>query len=904
MAETVRRKVTVRVPATTANLGSGYDSIGMAVDLWNELTVEHASEFSIHIEGEGSDKIPRNSTNLVVKGVELAFRLADQPVPTLAYTCRNGIPYGSGLGSSSAAIVSGLLAGLVLAGKELQVSGQEEMLQAAAQLEGHIDNLSPTIYGGIQVGVHDGTRWSTTGLPVPSGMQCVVLTPNTPMNTQEARQMLPDKITRSDAIFNIGRSSLLVYALMSRDFDALKLATQDRLHQPIRGGDKVMPALYPVIQAALDEGAKGCFLSGAGSSIMALTVGARGEVFTQAKAERRDQAVAAAMKAAAKQHGVEGKVRITKPTTVGAHVVSVTETHVKGTGLGQGLKYVSTRAAVGEPSVTFEQAVMNGLAPDGGLYVPHEVPKLDADTIASWRGLTFQQLAVKVMSQFIGHNEIPTGTLTSLVERSYATFTSAHVTPLIKLDSSGQAYLLEQFHGPTCAFKDVALQFVGNLFEFFLQRRNADGENHKITVLGATSGDTGSAAIFGLRNKANVEVYILHPKGRVAPIQEAQMTTVLDENVHNVSVEGAFDDCQAMVKACFNNKEFRDRHNLAAVNSINWARILAQIVYYFYAYFRFLDMHEADYGTPLKFVVPTGNFGNALAGFYARCMGLPIDKLVVATNRNDILSRFFQHGDYSARPVQPSLAPAMDIVVPSNFERFLYVLLGNDSLKCREAMHEINTEGLLRFGAQHDSIMAQARAIFQAGRASDQEIETCISQYERQEQYLLCPHTAAGVHVMNTLQESGPFVCFATAHPAKFGNALEKTRIMQPRLPAQLDGTCPIELEHHSFNFTCHSHCAMLIGCGAGLLDRQKRCAHINNDLSELQTLLDHERQDRSLKGLQTLTSNQPALQGSLQHAAHLCRLGIRHWRVRHAEHATCTHRISGYHRCACRLYV
>eukprot|EP00730_Choanoeca_flexa_P007337 TRINITY_DN12316_c0_g1_i12.p1 TRINITY_DN12316_c0_g1~~TRINITY_DN12316_c0_g1_i12.p1 ORF type:complete len:676 (+),score=179.52 TRINITY_DN12316_c0_g1_i12:249-2030(+) len=559
---------------------------------------------------------------------------------------------------------------------------------------------------------------------------------------------------------------------------------------------------------------------------MALTVGARGEVFTQAKAERRDQAVAAAMKAAAKQHGVEGKVRITKPTTVGAHVVSVTETHVKGTGLGQGLKYVSTRAAVGEPSVTFEQAVMNGLAPDGGLYVPHEVPKLDADTIASWRGLTFQQLAVKVMSQFIGHNEIPTGTLTSLVERSYATFTSAHVTPLIKvksckLDSSGQAYLLEQFHGPTCAFKDVALQFVGNLFEFFLQRRNADGENHKITVLGATSGDTGSAAIFGLRNKANVEVYILHPKGRVAPIQEAQMTTVLDENVHNVSVEGAFDDCQAMVKACFNNKEFRDRHNLAAVNSINWARILAQIVYYFYAYFRFLDMHEADYGTPLKFVVPTGNFGNALAGFYARCMGLPIDKLVVATNRNDILSRFFQHGDYSARPVQPSLAPAMDIVVPSNFERFLYVLLGNDSLKCREAMHEINTEGLLRFGAQHDSIMAQARAIFQAGRASDQEIETCISQYERQEQYLLCPHTAAGVHVMNTLQESGPFVCFATAHPAKFGNALEKTRIMQPRLPAQLDG----------------------------LLDRQKRCAHINNDLSELQTLLDHERQDRSLKG-------------------------------------------------------
>merc|ERR1712166_162201 len=347
------------------------------------------------------------------------------------------------------------------------------------------------------------------------------------------------------------------------------------------------------------------------------------------------------------------------------------------------VKYVSTR----DPSGTqygFEKAVMLGLAPDGGLFVPDNVPEQTTEVLEGWTSLAFPQLAEKVMGLFIENGEIPAADLKRLTEKSYSAtvWSKPEVTPLIEL---GELSVLEQFHGPTCAFKDVALQFVGNLFEFFLKRQNSKkkaGEPRAfITVVGATSGDTGGAAIFGLRGKSDVNVCILHPLGKIAPVQEMQMTSVLDKNVHNVAIEGGFDDCQAIVKKLFaaqkDDPELKAL-NLGAVNSINWARILAQIVYYFSGYHQWLAKKtERKYGDKVNFVVPTGNFGNALAGYYARRLGLPIGKILVATNRNDILHRFIDGGKYSkADECQFTDAPAMDITIPSNFERYLYTLGG------------------------------------------------------------------------------------------------------------------------------------------------------------------------------------------------------------------------------------
>eukprot|EP00043_Microstomoeca_roanoka_P008913 m.85490 g.85490 ORF g.85490 m.85490 type:complete len:883 (+) comp14427_c1_seq1:460-3108(+) len=825
MSATARSQVTVRVPATTANLGPAFDSMGLAVNLWNELTVELATTFSIHIEGEGADVLPRNEENFVVKGVKLAFQLAKQPMPTLAFFCKNGIPFGSGLGSSSAGIVSGIMAGLVLAGKELHVSGQEELLQLAASVEGHIDNLAPCIYGGMQIGIHTGTRWSTTNVTLPSGLQCVVFVPSTPMSTHEARAMLPQEIPREDAIFNIGRTALFVNAILTNNLDELREATQDRLHQPIRGSQHVMPALYPVIDAAVKAGAKGAFLSGAGSSIMALTAGMKGDALTQFHGERCDKQVADAMVTAAATCGVSGRVIITRPTSIGAHVVSVKETIVHGPGLGKGMRYVSTRRQQENESVSFEEAVMQGLAPDGGLYVPKEVPMVSQETLRGWSRLTFPELATEIMRLYIGEHEIPSAALSSILHKSYERFSSSHVTPLVKLTPSHGdevSYILEQFHGPTCAFKDVALQFVGNLFEFFLARKNAAtpaSEKHTITVLGATSGDTGSAAIEGLRGKENVEVFILHPHQRVAPIQEAQMTSILDPNVHNVSVKGAFDDCQSMVKALFQEPDFRDKHNLAAINSINWARILAQIVYYFYMYFRWVELEGAEVGAQLNVVVPTGNFGNVLAGFYAKRMGLPIGKLIAATNRNDILYRFLRHRDYTARPVEPSLAPAMDIVVPSNFERFLYFLMDNDPSRTRDLMDMIKRTGTLDLGENKTKLFTIVDSFFNAGRASDEEIREVVADYRQNYNYLACPHTATALHTMRVLRrEDGQlaslptsnFVCLATAHPGKFGDSDEPSDV-PPAMPPQLQG----------------------------LLSKPRRCEHIDNDIHQLQALME-----------------------------------------------------------------
>ncbi|KAJ8662874.1 threonine synthase [Lichtheimia ornata] len=470
------------------------------------------------------------------------------------------------------------------------------------------------------------------------------------------------------------------------------------------------------------------------------------------------------------------------------------------------MKYRSTRGQVKDYS--FEEAVMAGLSPDGGLFIPQHIPQIPANWRQAWANLSFQELAVEILSMYIDDSEIPRADLKGLVERSYATFRDKDVTPLQKIRDG--LYVLELFHGPTFAFKDVALQFVGNLFEYFLERRNRTdtlGKVHRLTVVGATSGDTGSAAIYGLRNKKNVSVFILHPHGRVSPIQEAQMTTVLDNNVHNLSVQGTFDDCQDMVKTLFGNKEFNDRHHLGAVNSINWARILAQTVYYFHAYFLTLRSLNIDPASPeadaikINFSVPTGNFGDILAGYFAYRMGLPANKLVVATNENDILYRFFESNAYEKQTgadgnVKETLSPAMDILVSSNFERLLWYLArefeqgddatASDAAGCTVAgwMQQLKDQGSFRVS---DQVVASARKIFDSANVTDEQTLSTIRQYyepaTNQAKYVLDPHTSVGVTAADRLSEQRQLtaypkgnhvmICLATAHPAKFSDAVE-----------------------------------------------------------------------------------------------------------------------------------
>ncbi|KAF9093776.1 threonine synthase [Mortierella sp. AD031] len=470
------------------------------------------------------------------------------------------------------------------------------------------------------------------------------------------------------------------------------------------------------------------------------------------------------------------------------------------------MQYKSTRGKAN--NYTFEQAVLAGLSPDGGLFIPQSIPQAPADFLTKWASLSFQELALEILSLYIDSSEIPRQDLKDLVDRSYSTFRHKDITPLHQVKDG--LYILELFHGPTFAFKDVALQFVGNLFEYFLKRKNAGIENkadrHKITVVGATSGDTGSAAIYGLRNKQDLEVFILFPTGRVSPIQEAQMTTVLDANVHNVSVKGTFDDCQDIVKGLFANKDFMSKYNLGAVNSINWARILAQTVYYFHSYFSLLRSlnitpgSEAAKKIHITYSVPTGNFGDILAGYYAHQMGLPTAKLLVATNANDILYRFFCSGVCEKivgedGGVQETLSPAMDIVVSSNFERLLFYLARDAAVEVqvpeseRDAkageivngwMSDLKQKGRFDTGAQ---VLAEAKRIFAAGHVSDQEtcetIRTfCHPENSTQASYVMDPHTAVGVSAAQTvipkIDSQNIVISLSTAHPAKFAEAVER----------------------------------------------------------------------------------------------------------------------------------
>jgi threonine synthase len=432
------------------------------------------------------------------------------------------------------------------------------------------------------------------------------------------------------------------------------------------------------------------------------------------------------------------------------------------------MRYVSTRGGI-EP-VTFSQAVMMGLATDGGLLLPDAFPQVDAVTLQRWAGLPFQALAVEVMYPFVGE-DLSREELEALVERSYAGFTHPEVTPLVEL---GELRILELFHGPTAAFKDVALQFLGNLFELLLERSGG-----RLNILGATSGDTGSAAIYGVRAQERIDIFILHPQGRVSPIQERQMTTVLDANVHNIAITGTFDDGQRIVKELFNDLPFKQEYSLGAVNSINWARILAQVVYYFYAWGR---VSGGDAAHKVTFSVPTGNFGDIFAGYVALRMGLPVARLILATNRNDILSRFVHSGVYETGQVYPTISPSMDIQISSNFERYLYYLMDQDPAKVRELMAQMGREGKLEVPAKK---LAEVHALFQAAAVSEQETREQIRETYAETGYILDPHTAVGVHAAKGIPGA---ICLATAHPAKFGTAVQEAIGVEAEPPVSLQG--------------------------------------------------------------------------------------------------------------------
>ena len=430
------------------------------------------------------------------------------------------------------------------------------------------------------------------------------------------------------------------------------------------------------------------------------------------------------------------------------------------------MRYVSTRGQV-DP-VEFQDAVMMGLADDGGLVVPEQIPDV-RDRLDDWRGLSYTELAFEIMSLYA--TDIPARDLGELVERAYGDTFDGGVAPLAHV---GPTRVLELWHGPTLSFKDVALQMLGNLFEYILSRRAG-----RLNILAATSGDTGSAAICGVRGRAGIDIFVMHPAGRVSPIQERQMTSVLDANVHNIAVAGSFDDCQRIMKTLAADLDFKRRYSLGAVNSVNWARVMAQIVYYFSAS---LAVTEQTRRPSVRFCVPTGNFGNILAGWYAVQMGAPISQLILATNENDILARFFNSGEYSiaAAGVHQTLAPAMDIQVASNFERYLYYKVDRDPERLGELMTRFTRAGMLRI---EPDMPGQVDPLFEAAPADRADILDAIRQCYERYGYVLDPHTSCGYSVAasrvpvapaGATAEDEPTICIATAHPAKFPAAIAK----------------------------------------------------------------------------------------------------------------------------------
>jgi threonine synthase len=437
---------------------------------------------------------------------------------------------------------------------------------------------------------------------------------------------------------------------------------------------------------------------------------------------------------------------------------------------GAAMHYVSTRGQA--PVRSFSGVLLAGLADDGGLYVPAEFPTLSASELRALRGLPYAELAARVIHPFIGA-DLPFATLQALCRDAYAGFDHPAVAPLIQLDAD--LWAMELFHGPTLSFKDMAMQLLGRLFDHFLAERD-----ERVTIVGATSGDTGSAAIEACANRDRVDIVILHPRGRTSEVQRRQMTTVRAANVGNVAVEGTFDDCQDLVKAMFADAPFRRELHLSAVNSINWGRIAAQVAYYVAAAVA-LGAPDRD----VAFAVPTGNFGNVLAAWVARRMGLPVAKLVVGSNRNDILARFLDANDMTVRGVEPSLSPSMDIQVSSNFERLLFELLDRDAPATAAAMAGFRATGRMHVP---DAAWQRARAQFQGFRLDDAGTLAAIRALHATTGYLADPHSVIGIEAARAHRPGGgvPTVAMATAHPAKFPDAMQQATGDRPPLPPRL----------------------------------------------------------------------------------------------------------------------
>ena len=433
------------------------------------------------------------------------------------------------------------------------------------------------------------------------------------------------------------------------------------------------------------------------------------------------------------------------------------------------MRYISTRGSA--PVLSFEEAMLTGLARDGGLYVPETIPQMSHDDIAALAGKSYEEIAFAVMRPFIGDTFTDTE-FREIIAKAYANFGHSARAPLVQLDNNH--FLLELFHGPTLAFKDFAMQLIGQLFQVALSRRK-----DRVTIVGATSGDTGSAAIEAFRGLDAVDVFILFPHGRVSDVQRRQMTTPSESNVHALAMDGHFDDCQSRLKDMFNDFEFRDGVKLAGVNSINWARVLAQVVYYFSSAVQLGAPHRK-----VSFTVPTGNFGDIFAGYIAKRMGLPIDRLVVATNQNDILHRCLTTGEYRMDTVVPSISPSMDIQISSNFERALFDAYGRDGAAVAALMDDLKTKGGFTLS---QGVLDNLRAQFDSGRVSEQETSTEITHSFATRAELLCPHSAIGVRVADAQRDPNvPMITLATAHPAKFPDAVHAATGERPELPARM----------------------------------------------------------------------------------------------------------------------
>jgi threonine synthase len=464
------------------------------------------------------------------------------------------------------------------------------------------------------------------------------------------------------------------------------------------------------------------------------------------------------------------------------------------------VRYISTRGQA--PALPFDEVLLTGLARDGGLYVPDSWPHFSAAEIEALAGLSYGALAARVTWPFV-YGTMERDAFFALMEDAYAGFDHKAVAPLKQLGP--QAWVMELFHGPTLSFKDYALQVLGRLLDQILRKRG-----QRVTIVGATSGDTGSAAIDAVKGRAAIDIFMLHPKGRVSDVQRRQMTTVDAPNVFNIAVEGNFDDCQDLVKACFNDLVFRDRLSLTAVNSINFARIMAQIAYYFWA--------AVALGAPerrLGFAVPTGNFGNVYSGYAARAMGLPIEHFHVGSNRNDILTRFFASGTMKIEGVAPSLSPSMDIQVSSNFERLLFDLYDRQGTAVAESMANFRKTGSFAVGA---NALAAARKLFSGYRLDDRETLAAMAAIRRERGEIADPHSAIGISGALLASADMPVVALATAHPAKFPDAVRQAIGVAPALPPAL----------------------------ADLAARPERCAELPNDIAALK---DYMLRHASLKG-------------------------------------------------------